>query len=258
VAYLSPNLPAGYLVDNEQSLQIREYHPDTGERLRRPEPDLTLYSSQLQSLGTTASGAALPTLTKPVWETIELNEDLYYIAAVIYKIMDNELLGRPVTRIELLSPTNKPPGDGYLQYIEKRYAALKSGLRMVEIDYLHETHSPIKGVPSYPQQPDSFPYSIVVSDPNPSLKEGLAKIYGFHVDEPIPTVEIPLLGTDSFSVDFNAVYQLTYRTNTAYGHRVDYAELPPRFETYSAADQERIRALMTRVISHQPSIEDGS
>ncbi|MEL6273236.1 MAG: hypothetical protein AAFR22_25750, partial [Chloroflexota bacterium] len=36
-------LPAGFLVDVEQSLQIREYYPDTGEKLRRPQPAITVY-----------------------------------------------------------------------------------------------------------------------------------------------------------------------------------------------------------------------
>ncbi|NWF68086.1 MAG: hypothetical protein HXY40_03285 [Chloroflexi bacterium] len=61
---LNAVLPAGHLVDTEQSLQIREYHPDTGERLRRPKPDSTLYSTlQLNccrrptSLPVTAAGS---------------------------------------------------------------------------------------------------------------------------------------------------------------------------------------------------------
>ncbi|HLA43610.1 MAG TPA: hypothetical protein VJZ27_09255, partial [Aggregatilineales bacterium] len=40
---INARLPEGYIVDAEQSLQIREIHPDTGERIRRPEPDLTVF-----------------------------------------------------------------------------------------------------------------------------------------------------------------------------------------------------------------------
>lgn len=47
--------------------------------------------------------------------------------------------GVPVTRLELLSPTNKPPGDGYLQYREKHIVTIEQGVPLVELDYLHQT-----------------------------------------------------------------------------------------------------------------------
>lgn len=245
-------LPPGYLVDVEQSLQIREFHPDTGERIRKPEPDITIYDTERKQprQGNRPPGGAVATVIQPVAETLELDEDQYYPAVVVYQTEDDATLGSAVTRIELLSPSNKA-GDGYLQYREKRAAALKSGVRLVEIDYLHESRSPVKNLPLYPQQPNSFAYNITVSDPIPSLERGLAETYGFGVDDPIPTIAIPLADDDLVLVDFGAVYNQTFESLTAYSRRVDYAELPEHFHTYSPADQARIRARMQAVVEGQ-------
>jgi len=241
-------LPEGYSVELEQSLQLREFHPDTSERLRRPQPDMTIFQRERGSMPA-AAGNLAATLIQPVIETIDLREDQYYAAAVIYQSVDDAALGRPITRIELLSPSNKR-GDGYLTYIEKRSAALRSGLRLVEIDYLHETPSPIKGVPRYPGDPGAFPYTLSVSDPRPDLATGLTHTYGFSVDQPIPQPPIPLENNDAFEIDVDAVYQFTFAGLPTFSARVDYEQLPASFDRYRAADQDRIRLVMARVMAH--------
>ncbi|MBA3871871.1 MAG: DUF4058 family protein [Anaerolineae bacterium] len=244
------NLPSGYLVDVERSLQIHEFHPDTGELLiRQRKPDLTIYDTERNRprRGSDASGSAVATLVLPLSETLPITDESFYSALIIYEQQDDKRFGRPVTRIELLSPTNKSSGHGYFQYVDKRYAALNSGLRLVEIDYLHETPSPINGIPHYPNQEASFPYYITVSDPTPSLEKGLSETYGFAVDEPIPKVDIPLAGTELLPVDFGGVYNRTFRKLQAYSYLVDYEQLPINFERYSEADQERIKRRMETV-----------
>jgi hypothetical protein len=242
---LNDNLPQGYLVDIEQSLQIREIHPDTGEPIRRPQPDVTIYQRE-SALGASSALSSTPTLVQPVLETMDLSEDLYLAAVLIYEADGSSLLGRPVTRIELLSPTNKQGGDGYIQYVDKRNSALKSGLSLVEIDYLHETVSPIKNIPRYPRQPGSFPFSITVSNPSPNLKEGLSYSYGIAVDHAITIISVPLGHETTFPVDFGAAYDRTFSSMEAYSLRTDYEQLPEHFELYSPADQERIRQVMGR------------
>jgi hypothetical protein len=154
----------------------------------------------------------------------------------------------PVTWFELLSPANKPPGDGYLQYREKRNATLHAGTALVEIDYLHEKRSPIMRLPSYPQQEEgAFPYTIVVTDPRPSLDDGQMKLYGMHVDDPLPSIPIPLRDPDTITLDTQPVYDLTYRSFGSYSQRVDYADLPENFERYSANDQARIKQRMKHI-----------
>lgn len=245
---ISRHLPPGYIVDTEQSLQIRESDPNTGTpvRVRRPEPDLTIYHAAPTSPSTQPFDQAV-TLTVPIMETLMLPEDLYLSAIVIYEVQDDVAFGKPITQIEVFSPTNKPPGEGYEQYRDKRYACLKSGLKMVEIDYLHETLSPIGGIPSYRAQAEhAFPYYIAISDPYPSIQEKKTEIYGFHVDIPIPILNIPLAGQTTVQVDFGHPYHQTFELVNAYAQRVDYMALPAHFDTYTPADQERIKQVMAR------------
>lgn len=242
---LNTHLPAGYIVDIEQSLQIREIHPDSGERIRRPEPDLTIYRTE-KDVWIKGESGTVATRTQAISETLDVNEELYYSAVVIYRVEDDSVLGQPVTRIELLSPTNKQ-GDGYIQYREKRFAALKTGMALVEIDFLHETPPVVKGLPPYPTAPESYPYNITVSDPTPTLEAGLARTYAFGVDTTIPVIAVPLGEDHSIDVDFNHIYNDVYNSLTAYSRRVDYETLPLRFDRYSTIDQEKIRQRMEHI-----------
>lgn len=89
--------------------------------------------------------------------------------------------------------------------------------------------------------------AITISNPHPSLYEGLATTHAFSVDTPLPTLDIPLAHGDTFALDFDNVYRTTYETLSAYSLRADYAQLPAHFETYSPDDQARIRVRMAAV-----------
>lgn len=258
---LDRGLPAGYTVDIKQSLQIRESHPDTGEKIIRPKPDTEIYVERPYPPSAIAPSAfATATLTMPVSETLDLDPDLYLVSVKIYKADDRSGLGTPVTLIEVLSRTNKRGGDGYTHYHDKRFAVLQSGLRLVEIDYLHESGSPIKGIPPYPAAPNSHPYTVTVSDPYPSLQTGISAMYGFAVDQPIPAITIPLAGDETMTLDLNTVYQQTFHSLRAYSQRVDYAELPERFASYSQNDQDTIKrrmALIQQKLAEGVDLETG-
>jgi hypothetical protein len=254
---LDARLPSGYEIGLEKSLQIMEYHPDTGERIRpprRPYPDVTVY--EISAIRRADTGVAketsvlMPTLTIPALETMWLdNDELYLRAVVIYDIRVRDGR-RPVTRIELLSPTNKPLGSGFLQYTEKRDATLRQQMPLMEIDYLHETPPVPLHVPSYPdREAKSHPYAIYITDTRPSLEKGLTHVYSFDVDDAIPLVNIPLLGDDVLPFDFGTAYNRTFESMSYFRNHADYAQLPLRFETYAPSDQERIRARMTEVAS---------
>jgi hypothetical protein len=250
---LNDQLPDGFVVDIEQSLQIREIHPDTGERLRRPEPDLTIYRFRETTVSGSTVGVA--TLTQPIANSLDVTEDMYYSAVVVYRTTPDSILGQAVTRIELLSPTNKL-GEGYLQYRDKRYAGLKSGVALVEIDFLHETPPVVKGLAHYPDEGDSYPYNITVSDPTPSFEAGLAQTYAFGVDTPVPTIALPLGQGNAIPLDINPIYNDVYLSLVAYSRRVDYDMLPLRFERYSTTDQARIRQRMEAVQTAQRTGEN--
>jgi Protein of unknown function (DUF4058) len=236
----------GYLAVPERSLQITRYDLLTGEaRGSKTKPDVSIYQTAIFTRTSGTSATAVPTMTIPLTATITETE--YIPAVMIYKAEDDEIYGTPVTRIELLSPANKPPGSHHQQYLAKRDDTLLSKINLVELDYLHERRSHLMILPDYlRREPKSSPYTILVSRPFPSPEEGTTEIYPFRVDDPIPTISIPLLGTDAIALDFGAVYHGTYLSNFLYGLRiVDYENLPEGFETYDAEDQARIREKMT-------------
>jgi hypothetical protein len=187
-----------------------------------------------------------PTATIPLVDV--LSDEDYLRAVIILKLESGSRL-IPVTRFELLSPSNKPWRSHYRQYVVKRDETLASGICLVEMDYLHQTRSPNLVIPSYPKrEKDSVPYTILVSNPRPQLSEGQTEVYGFRVDDTMPRIKFPLLGDDSFVFDFGAVYHRTFMDNKFYGEvAVNYEQKPIRFETYDEEDQQRIATRMETV-----------
>lgn len=244
---LSSTLPNSYYVRLEKSIQIREIHPDTGEVIVfRKRPDILIYGSDA---GLQAPSLAIePSIELTVDETFLLDEAAYLSTITIYQIQSEQL----IAQIELLSPANKPLGSGYEQYIGKREIILRAGIVLVEIDYLHETDSPIEGIPSYPDhQPQGYPYTITISDPRPNPRQGKTRIYGFHVDDPIPSLPIPLAEEDHVQMDFALAYQQTFEAFPIFADRVDYEQFPINFHRYAPIDQERIKQRMKAVqIAH--------
>ncbi len=152
----------------------------------------------------------------------------------------------PVTRVELLSPANKPGGSHFRSYIEKRMETLAAGINLIEMDYLHETRPILPVIPSYiDREENAHPYTICVSNPHPNLEAGKTAVYGFGIDMSIPIIDIPLAGEDFVTVDFGAAYNVTFASNRYYGlFAVDYEQFPVNFDSYTEADQQRIRERM--------------
>ena len=248
---ISRILPSGYFALSEKSLQISGFNPVTGEsRHGIIRPDVEIYRTPSTPSG---SDSALMALDPPA-DVVSIAETLsdveHLMSIVIYKQrIDDQLI--PVTRIELLSPANKPLGSHYETYILKRDETLIGGVNLIEMDYLHQSPPSIKILPSYPERhPKAFPYTILVSHPYPTLETGQVAIYGFNVDDPIPKISVPLAGTDSIGLDLGAIYHRTFADNGYYGLRVvDYEQEPTRMESYNEADQERIRQRMAAVLA---------
>ena len=128
-------------------------------------------------------------------EPDETIDDEDFLRSVVVYQRDSSRTIKPVTRIELLSPSNKLLSSNSHFYVTRRNETIVGGINLVEIDYLHQTSSPIRRLPSYPKREiDSYPYMILIINPHPTLNEGSTQIFGFRVDDPIPVVDIPLLG----------------------------------------------------------------
>jgi len=248
-------LPPGYFARSERSLQIGAFDAgDNTEEHTRIKPDITIFRNPRSgsATGVAVPEAYAPIMTLPISETLEEEDELSGV--VIYQAGEGGVLGRPITRIEVLSPANKPGRSNYGQYTVKRLGALKSGMRLVEIDYLHQTPPIIWVLPDYSnEEPGAYPYSIIVSDPRPTFEKGTTAIYAFDVDDPIPVIHVPLAGADKVKIDFGAVYNQLYESSRFFHQVVDYEQDPPAFDRYSEADRERIQKLLADIRHQQAS-----
>ena len=249
-------LPEGYEARPERSLQVEIVHFQSGEMSESdlpqrerlyPQPDVSIYQiGATQGSVSEQSKASTPTLIAPLLDTLDIQDEEELTAIVIYKVDGSGDVGKPVTRIELLSPTNKRPGKGYEQYRLKRNAALASQIPLIEIDYVHERRPIVDLLAGYPSVPNTHPYHVIVTDPHPSLRDGITSIYSFDVDAPIPTFGIPL-DHGAVSLDLNTVYHTTFKTTRTLQRVADYSQTPVQLGKYSPEDQRRIQQRMAMV-----------
>ena len=118
-----------------------------------------------------------------------------------------------VTAIELLSPSNKRPGNGRNKYLRKREAVLASHTNFVEIDFLRAgTRMPVIG-----DLPD-YDYSVLI------CKSGTRKatVYPFTIRHILPTVNIPLIRSElEVEISLHKVFSETYN-RSALDLQLDY------------------------------------
>jgi len=212
---LNERLPAGYVARPEQSLQIWTADEEGAE---------------------SAKGGQFP------------EREITIPSAVIYRIDGHKIMGRPVTRIELLFASNKQGGYGCRGYLDNRWLALSSGTSLFELDYLHQTPSPFPLLPVYPKYQASHAYTIVATCLRPAQNpDDEMLVYSMDVDQPLPSqTVIPLAEADSINFDFEAVYQHTFSSGR-WGIHMDYEDLPRNLDSYRSDDQQRIRQVMERV-----------
>ena len=251
-----PLLPMGYTAGIQQSLQIRRANAPDG----KPEADVLIYDSDpqryYQPYPSPQSGHGL--LVLPVPELLEVKEpgvEEYHAIGIYQFSAGKRERGEPVVWIELLSPSNKPGGQDAVYYREKVLKLLRSGIVLIEVDYLHESAPTFPGIPNYrPMEngqrlpSNAHPYRIVVVDPRPTLMKGIARLYQIDVDQSLPVVDIPLQGRDVLAFDFGQSYTRTLE-ESMFGLDVDYRLLPPNFQRYRSTDQARIAARMVTVLT---------
>lgn len=123
-----------------------------------------------------------------------------------------------ITVIEVLSPTNKRPGEGRSQYEAKRQKVLGSATHLVEIDLLHQWEPmPVLYVPIQSR------YRILVSR---SDRRPKADLYAFNLPDPIPPFKLPLQADDVEPVvDLQALLNKLYDEG-GYDLRLDYCQNP--------------------------------
>jgi hypothetical protein len=91
---------------------------------------------------------------------------------------------------------------------------------------------------------------LYVTDTRPGLDIGETLVYGFDVDDAIPKVDIPLVGTENITFDFGQPYNSVYESLSYFRNRVDYTKEPLRFDTYATHDQVHIHERMAIIAQH--------
>lgn len=261
---LNAQLPdMGYIARQERSLQIRHF-----DQTSAPVSDVLISAAPgkvAPARPYAATGASFA-LNVPALTLLERDpaEAKRPFAIKIYEahLGNDALREKPVAWIELLSPSNKS-GAGHASYSAKREALLANWLVFIEIDYLHGVSTTLERIPDYrasgrnqPPREDAYPYHLWLIDPRlPPDDDHSAAIAAFAVDEPIPSLTIPLNHGDAVTCDFNAVYHQTFRAQPAFGMAVNYAAAPLDWASdYNTRDQQAIAA---RMLTVQQARRDG-
>ncbi|EKV03515.1 hypothetical protein Lepto7375DRAFT_5816 [Leptolyngbya sp. PCC 7375] len=176
---LGPQLRPKYRVVVEEAI----YQTEGQDSVLVGVPDVTIQKAK----GTqSASEATLgTTVAQPILVDLPMPEVVRQGYLEIREVATSEV----VTVIEVLSPTNKRPGEGRRTYEAKRQVILASATNLVEIDLLRQW-SPIVQLPEQLQTH----YRILVSA---SSQRPQASLYAFNLPDPIPAFPLPLQETES-------------------------------------------------------------
>ncbi len=205
---LNPQLLPKYRV----AVEKRVYETTADDSLLVGIPDVTI--ERFRNMATTSTAVATAPTATPMTVTlpmpIQIKEGYLEVREMATK--------QVVTVIEVLSPANKRAGRGYDSYVAKRQDILASQTNLIEIDLLRggTTMSYGGNVPKYH-------YRLLVSRSHARPK---AELYGFNVQDRIPTFAVPLQNQDAEPViDLHALLDMVY-DRAGYTFAIDYAQAP--------------------------------
>ena len=219
-ARLQPQLRPKYVARLERHLSEGSVWDTPSEliSLTGKEPDLTVAAAV--PAPQSESTAVLPTPTASATQELDADElALRRQRRIVIYVRTQPR--QAVASIELLSPSNKAVGSvGQARYLEKRSSALHGGLHWIEIDLLRGGQRPPLAV----ELPEPADYLAYVAQATPTGWNHLA--YGWGLRDPLPSLPIPLLGSDRVLLDLGACFHAAY-DRIAADDEADYAELPP-------------------------------
>lgn len=133
-----------------------------------------------------------------------------------------------VTVIELLSPSNKRPGNGWRAYLKKREEIVQSRTHLVELDLLRGGHR----LPFAKPLPPGDYYAIV----SRAGMRPTADAYAWTVRQSLPPIPIPLIdGDPDVELDLQTVFARRY-DRAGYRRTLDYSAAPlPPFDADDSA-----------------------
>ncbi|MGL6095597.1 MAG: DUF4058 family protein [Fimbriiglobus sp.] len=178
-AQLTPQLPRGFYADIEQHVWFREDGPREGPTIARPDLYVLEGPNDPKAKGRAARG---PTAVAEPTARLTLPNVVREVGRHAIRIRDRRDR-RVVTAIELLSPSNKDPGDERDRYLLKRSEFLANETSLVELDLLRRGQRlPFAALPD-------GDYYIYVTD---AARYTEVAVWAFTVRDPIPPVPVPL------------------------------------------------------------------
>jgi hypothetical protein len=146
-------------------------------------------------------------------ENIYLHESLSYL-----KILDR-VSRELITVVELLSPTNKRPGDHRAQYLSKRSIVRQGSPHLVEIDLLRG------GKPLPAEERPECVYSVLVSRAD---RRPMADFWPIGLRDPLPTIPVPLRPEDGDArLDLRALLDRIYDESGYEDYLYEHEPDPP-------------------------------
>jgi hypothetical protein len=238
-------LPDGYYAAAEHSLQITHRDPDyefvslKKERIISDVLISRIGDATGNPLQSQSGDVVAPDKIMPL-EVIILPDELV-MAVVVYSLINKTLPGEPIVRLELLSPGNKQQGQSFLEYLKKRKESILSGLRLVEIDFIHQRKPILPHIPNYANhEGNSTPYYVLVTDPHARDSLGQVELYQIGVLDSLPKFYVPLEGDDKFILDLGQVYQQVYDDNRLFQQLGNPASELKNPEAYSPDDRAKL------------------
>jgi uncharacterized protein DUF4058 len=207
---LSPKIHPKYLALTSRRFFMDE--PDeVGLTLAEMYPDIGLAHADQ---GPPVSEAAATALAPPPLRMVTVVPAPVPQLTVEIRDVDNQAL---VTAIEVLSPANKR-GPGRKQYLAKRKRLLYSSANLVEIDLLRVG----RRVPMRKPLP-KVPYIVLVGRVD---KRPVTDVWPIRLDQPLPTVPIPLLpGDPDVTLDLQLAFTTVYDL-VGYNLTINYSKPP--------------------------------
>lgn len=188
---LAPAIRPRYFIGLQENVYIHELPDEPGVRMGKP--DLSLRS------GLPALGGGTATLEAPARARILAPVEE---VRVPYLAITDRNREKVVTVIEVLSPSNKKPGEDRSSYLRKRQSLLFSPANLVEIDLLRR--GPRLPAEEYPK----CDYSVVVSRP---AGRPIVEVWPVMLRERLPIIAIPLqAGDDEPRIDLQELLHEVY------------------------------------------------
>ena len=217
---LGTRVPDNYRVDIQERTEVVTISdPSSEPTFRIPDARVTDTSGISQFELAPAYAGAAATVVAPPENGVAVKVARQEEARVTYLYVQRTPDWKVVTVVEVLSPTNKTPGEGRLNYLHKREEIFASGVSLVEIDLL-------RGGPPMPLQTVVSPshYRILVSR---GWERPDAVLYPFNVRQAIPKFTLPLSPDDDEpEVNLGPIVNALHHA-ARYAQVARYANLPP-------------------------------